>query len=197
MKRRLILASASPRRSQLMRQIGLKPEIMPSMAEEDVEETQPDRLVLELSRKKAQEVAARYGEDTLVIGADTVVAVQGKILGKPANHKEAVEMLLQLQGQVHQVYTGVTVTAGGAKKPLTSFSACTDVSVFPMTEEEIYRYTESGEPMDKAGAYGIQGKFAAYIKEIHGDYNNVVGLPVGRLYQELKTLGVLEEVRYD
>ena len=178
-----------------MRQIGLKPEIMPSMAEEDVEETQPDRLVLELSRKKAQEVAARYGEDTLVIGADTVVAVQGKILGKPANHKEAVEMLLQLQGQVHQVYTGVTVTAGGTKKTLTSFSACTDVSVFPMTEEEIYRYTESGEPMDKAGGYAIQGKGAGFIKKVEGEYNTVVGLPIGRIYQELKKEGILLSMR--
>lgn len=180
-----------------MRQIGLKPEIMPSMADEEVEETRPDRLVMELSQKKAREIAARYGEDTLVIGADTVVAIQGKILGKPTNHKEAVEMLLQLQGQVHQVYTGVAIAVGGTKKLLTGFSERTDVSVYPMSEEEIYRYTESGEPMDKAGAYGIQGKFAAYIKEIHGDYNNVVGLPVGRLYQELKSLGVLEEIRYD
>lgn len=180
-----------------MRQIGLKPEIMPSMADEDVEETRPDQMVMELSQKKAQEIAARYGEDTLVIGADTVVAIQGKILGKPASHREAVDMLLQLQGQVHQVYTGVAITVGGTKKLLACFSERTDVSVYPMSEEEIYRYTESGEPMDKAGAYGIQGKFAAHIKEIHGDYNNVVGLPVGRLYQELKALGVLEEVRYD
>lgn len=197
MKRRLILASASPRRSQLMRQIGLKPEIMPSMAEEDVEAGEPEQMVKELSRRKAEEVAARYSEDTLVIGADTVVAVGGKILGKPASHKEAAEMVMLLQGQVHQVYTGVTVVAGGTKKVLAGFAECTEVSVYPMDEEEILRYTESGEPMDKAGAYGIQGKFAAYIKEIHGDYNNVVGLPVGRLYQELKTLGFLEEVRYD
>ncbi len=180
-----------------MRQIGLKPEIMPSMAEEDIEEEEPDKLVLELSRIKAEEIAARYGGDTLVVGADTVVAVQGKILGKPANHREAVEMLLMLQGQVHQVYTGVTVIAGGTKKMLAGFTERTDVSVYPMDEDEIVRYTESGEPMDKAGAYGIQGKFASYVKEIHGDYNNVVGLPVGRLYQELKALGILEEIRYD
>lgn len=197
MKRRLILASASPRRSQLMRQIGLKPEIMPSMADEEIEAEGPKELVRELSRRKAEEVAARYSEDTLVIGADTVVAVQGRILGKPATHREAVEMLMLLQGQVHQVYTGVTIVAGGTKKVLAGFVECTDVSVYPMDEEEIIRYTESGEPMDKAGAYGIQGKFAAYIREIRGDYHNVVGLPVSRLYQELKTLGFLEELRYD
>lgn len=197
MKRRLILASASPRRSQLMRQIGLKPEIMPSMADEEIEAEGPKELVRELSRRKAEEVAARYSEDTLVIGADTVVAVQGRILGKPATHREAVEMLMLLQGQVHQVYTGVAIVAGGTKKVLSGFAECTDVSVYPMDEEEIIRYTESGEPMDKAGAYGIQGKFAAYIREIRGDYHNVVGLPVGRLYQELKTLGFLEELRYD
>lgn len=197
MKRRLILASASPRRSQLMRQIGLKPEIMPSMADEEIEAEGPKELVRELSRRKAEEVAARYSEDTLVIGADTVVAVQGRILGKPATHREAVEMLMLLQGQVHQVYTGVAIVAGGTKKVLSGFAERTDVSVYPMDEEEIIRYTESGEPMDKAGAYGIQGKFAAYIREIRGDYHNVVGLPVGRLYQELKTLGFLEELRYD
>lgn len=197
MKRRLILASASPRRSQLMRQIGLKPEIMPSMADEEIEAEGPKELVRELSRRKAEEVAARYSEDTLVIGADTVVAVQGRILGKPATHREAVEMLMLLQGQVHQVYTGVAIVAGGTKKVLSGFVERTDVSVYPMDEEEIIRYTESGEPMDKAGAYGIQGKFAAYIREIRGDYHNVVGLPVGRLYQELKTLGFLEELRYD
>lgn len=180
-----------------MRQIGLKPEIMPSMADEEIEAEGPKELVRELSRRKAEEVAARYSEDTLVIGADTVVAVQGRILGKPATHREAVEMLMLLQGQVHQVYTGVTIVAGGTKKVLAGFAECTDVSVYPMDEEEIIRYTESGEPMDKAGAYGIQGKFAAYIREIRGDYHNVVGLPVSRLYQELKTLGFLEELRYD
>lgn len=197
MKRRLILASASPRRSQLMRQIGLKPEIMPSMADEDIKAEGPEQMVRELSRIKAEEVAARYSEDTLIIGADTIVAVQGRILGKPASHREAVEMLMLLQGQVHQVYTGVAIVAGGTKQVLSVFAERTDVSVYPMDEEEILRYTESGEPMDKAGAYGIQGKFAAYIQEIHGDYHNVVGLPVGRLYQELKALGFLEELRYD
>ncbi len=102
-------------------------------------------------------------------------------------------MIERLQGKVHQVYTGVTIVLNGGANKQVTFAEQTDVSVYPMSEQEIYRYVESGEPMDKAGAYGIQGKFAAYIREIHGDYNNVVGLPTGRLYQELKALGVVEE----
>lgn len=194
MKQRLILASASPRRSQLMRQIGLKPEIMPSLADEETEESEPDHLVMTLSCRKAKEAASRYKGEAVIVGADTVVSIEGKILGKPSSHREAVEMLSLLQGKVHQVYTGVTIIAG--EKTVT-FAERTDVSIYPMTEGEILRYTESGEPMDKAGAYGIQGKFAAYIQRIHGDYHNVVGLPVGRLYQELKALGVLEEEEND
>ncbi|MCI8950844.1 MAG: septum formation inhibitor Maf [Lachnospiraceae bacterium] len=196
MKQRLILASASPRRSQLMRQIGLKPEIMPSMAEEVIDGLDPKALVMELSRQKAEDVAGKYQEGTVVIGADTVVSIDGRILGKPSNHREAAEMICLLQGRVHQVYTGVTIVWNGSCKKKVTFAEQTDVSVYPMSEEEIYRYVESGEPMDKAGAYGIQGKFAAYIQEIHGDYNNVVGLPAGRLYQELKALGVVGE-EYD
>ncbi|MDO5417849.1 MAG: Maf family protein [Lachnospiraceae bacterium] len=193
MKRRLILASASPRRSQLMRQVGLKPEIIPSMVEEQVESREPDQVVMELSSQKAEDVAGRYGEGAVVIGADTVVSIGGKILGKPSSHKEAVEMIQLLQGNVHQVYTGVTIILCGAGRQKVTFAERTDVQVYPMSEAEIYLYAESGEPMDKAGAYGIQGKFAAFIQSIHGDYNNVVGLPVGRVYQELKALGVLEE----
>ena len=99
-------------------------------------------------------------------------------------------MICLLQGRVHQVYTGVTIVWNGSCKKKVTFAEQTDVSVYPMSEEEIYRYVESGEPMDKAGAYGIQGKFAAYISGIEGDYNNVVGLPVGRLYQELLKTGI-------
>ncbi len=193
MKQRLILASASPRRSQLMRQIGLKPEIMPSMAEEVIEGQDPKSIVMALSKQKAEDIAGKYKEGAVVIGADTVVSIDGMILGKPGNHWEAAEMIERLQGKVHQVYTGVTIVLNGGANKQVTFAEQTDVSVYPMSEQEIYRYVESGEPMDKAGAYGIQGKFAAYIREIHGDYNNVVGLPTGRLYQELKALGVVEE----
>lgn len=190
MRQRLILASASPRRRQLMKQIGLEAEVIPSQADETIESHDPARVVECLSRKKAREVACRCGEG-IVIGADTVVAVNGKILGKPATEKEAEEMLSLLQGSVHQVYTGVTILCCGTPEREKSFVEETDVEVYPMSREEIRRYVESGDPMDKAGAYGIQGQFAAFIKGIRGDYNNVVGLPAGRLYQELKAMGCL------
>lgn len=180
-----------------MRQIGLKPEIIPSMIEEKAENMEPDQTVMELSRQKAEDIAKKYGEGTVVIGADTVVSIEGRILGKPSSHREAVEMIHLLQGTVHQVYTGVTIILCGREKKQVTFAEKTDVSVYAMNEQEIYRYAESGEPMDKAGAYGIQGKFAAYIQGIQGDYNNVVGLPIGRLYQELKALGLLEEENHD
>lgn len=189
---RLVLASASPRRRQLLEQIGLKPEIMPSMEKEEAMDLPPRKLVEALSKQKAEAVAGRYGQEAVVIGADTVVSVEGRILGKPEDERQAREMLGLLQGRVHQVYTGVTIILAGTGKSLT-FSERTDVSVYPMDEEEISRYVSGGEPMDKAGAYGIQGAFAAYIREIRGDYFNVVGLPVGRLYQELKALGLEEE----
>lgn len=188
-----VLASASPRRRQLMGQIGIRPEIRPSMTEEEMEGTKPEEMVMNLSQQKAAEVARGYGEGTVIIGADTVVSIHGRILGKPASHQEAAKMLCLLQGNVHQVYTGVTIISKAGEARQVCFFEKTDVSVYSMSEEEIAQYIKSGEPMDKAGAYGIQGKFARYIQEIHGDYNNVVGLPVGRLYQELKALGVMEE----
>ncbi len=132
-------------------------------------------------------------EDFVVIGADTVVSCWGRIMGKPGDKEEAFDMLWELQGKSHQVYTGVTLAWKYADMPAMfhSFYECTDVTVFPMTEEEIERYIDSGEPMDKAGAYAIQGRFAAYIQGICGDYANVVGLPVGRVYQELKQRDLL------
>ena len=173
-----------------MQQIGLEAEVIPSQADETIENREPARVVECLSRKKAREVASRC-EGGVVIGADTVVAADGKILGKPADEKEAEEMLSLLQGKVHQVYTGVTIVCCGIPEGERTFVEETDVEVYPMSREEIRRYIESGDPMDKAGAYGIKGQFAAYIKGTRGDYNNVVGLPAGRLYQELKALGCL------
>lgn len=190
MGQRFILASASPRRSQLLGQIGIEAKIMPSSIEEKAEGLGPEETVMALSRQKAEDVAVRSGRDAVVIGADTVVAVKDKILGKPADRAGAAEMLALLQGEVHQVYTGVTIVPPGRGESVTFYEQ-TDVSVYPMTEAEICAYVESGEPMDKAGAYGIQGRFAAYIRGIRGDYNNVVGLPVGRLYQELKAMGLI------
>lgn len=205
----IILASGSPRRKELLEQIGLEFEICPAKGEEVITTTIPHEAVLELSRQKAEEVAggiAAYlehgipsqlmgeakGQDILVIGADTVVAYGDKILGKPKDEENAREMLTLLSGNTHSVYTGVTcvfISADG-KTGEHSFYEKTDVSMCPMSPEQIQRYIATGEPMDKAGSYAIQGKCAVYVRKIDGDYNNVVGLPVGRLYQELLALGI-------
>lgn len=188
--RRIILASASPRRRELLAQIGMDFEVMASAAEEKTECPKPSEMVRELSRLKAGDVFDMLPEnekrDVLVIGADTVVSLEDRIMGKPKGSEEAVGMLRRLQGKTHQVYTGVTLIWKEEKTMEVSFYEETDVAMFPMTEEEIRGYVATGEPLDKAGAYGIQGKFAAYIKGITGDYYNVVGLPVGRLCQEMK-----------
>ena len=195
---KIILASASPRRKELLKQIGLSFKTMPSMKEEVISKEAPEEIVEELSYQKAVDICGRLSEtmkeDFVVIGADTVVSCWNKILGKPKDKEEAFDMLWELQGKSHQVYTGVTLAWKYADMPAMfhTFHECTDVTVFPMTEEEIERYIDSGEPMDKAGAYGIQGRFAAYIQGICGDYANVVGLPVGRVYQELRQRELLE-----
>lgn len=194
---KLYLASASPRRKELLRQVGLSFKTMPSMAEEKAAGSKPDALVEELSYRKAVDVCGRLTEegakDFAVIGADTVVSCQGQILGKPKDKEDAVRMLSGLQGGSHQVYTGVTLAWKYQDMPAmyTTFHECTDVAMYPMTQEEIRNYVDSGEPMDKAGAYAIQGLCAAYIQSICGDYNNVVGLPVGRVYQELHKRGLV------
>ncbi|MBD5455353.1 MAG: septum formation protein Maf [Lachnospiraceae bacterium] len=191
--KKIILASASPRRRELLSQIGMDFEVRVSDASESAVSYEPSELVKALSALKASAVFDQLSkeekEESLVIGADTVVSLSGSIMGKPKDRQEAVNMLLGLQGRVHQVYTGVTFIfqADLREAPMkVSFFEKTDVSVYPMSQEEILSYVATGEPMDKAGAYAIQGKFAAYIKEINGDYNNVVGLPIGRLYQEMK-----------
>ena len=191
---RIILASGSPRRRELLDQIGLEFEIVVSHTEEESDIKSPEKLVEALSRQKAEAVFSMLPqkEAVLVIGADTVVARGGSVLGKPENKKAAVKMLTELSGQEHQVYTGVTLlyrpegTDGSAKVRCKTFHEMTKVRFFSLTEEEIEAYVETDDPMDKAGAYGIQGFFARYVQGIEGDYNNVVGLPVGRLYQEAK-----------
>ena len=211
---RLVLASASPRRRELLSQIGLEFTVMPSTKEENAKTTEAGALVQELSRQKAADIweqlsggqgqnpdadQEQISEETqephlngkrqpelLVIGADTVVCCEGKILGKPHSREAAAEMLTALQGRSHEVYTGVTLYS---QSETVTFFECTQVEFYPMTEAEISDYIDSKEPMDKAGAYGIQGLGARFVKDIRGDYNNVVGLPVGRLYQELKSHG--------
>ena len=191
--KKIILASASPRRRELLSQIGMDFEVRVSDASESAVSYEPSELVKALSALKASAVFDQLSkeekEESLVIGADTVVSLSGSIMGKPKDRQEAVNMLLGLQGRVHQVYTGVTFIfqADLREAPMkVSFFEKTDVSVYPMSQEEILSYVATGEPMDKAGAYAIQGKFASYIKEINGDYKTVVGLPIGRLYQEMK-----------
>lgn len=169
-------------------QVGIIPEVVPSKIEEIVTKTQPEEVVMELSAQKAEDVAVLYTsdvqEDTVVIGSDTVVAVGDEILGKPNDEEDAVRMISMIQGGTHQVYTGVTMIFIKTGERVT-FAEKTDVHVYPMTEQQIRQYVATKEPMDKAGGYGIQGYFAAYIKGISGDYNSVVGLPVGRVCQEL------------
>lgn len=189
---RMILASASPRRKELLRQVGISYRVMPSTIEEKITKTMPEDIVSELSYQKAVDVCSRLeaeGEDDFaVIGADTVVSFMNHVMGKPKDKEDACRMLGNLQGNVHQVYTGVTICykQKGMPSMFHTFFERTDVSMYSMTEEEIAAYVNTGEPMDKAGSYAIQGKCAAYIESICGDYNNVVGLPVGRLCQELK-----------
>ena len=196
---RLVLASASPRRRELLSQIGLEFTVMPSTKEENAKATEAGALVQELSYQKAVDIWEQLSGETqapnlngkrqpelLVIGADTVVCCEGKILGKPHDREAAAEMLTALQGRSHEVYTGVTLYH---QRETVTFFECTQVEFYPMTEAEISDYIDSKEPMDKAGAYGIQGLGARFVKDIRGDYNNVVGLPVGRLYQELKSHG--------
>lgn len=187
---RVILASASPRRKELLERIGVKFEIDPSTCEEIITDTDPAKVVLSLSKQKALDVASRY-ENALIIGADTIVSKDNQILGKPKDKNDAFRMLNLLQGDHHQVFTGVTViNKQGQQSKEYSFYCSSEVAFYSMTKEQINEYIDSGEPMDKAGAYAIQGKSAIYIKEITGDYNNIVGLPVAMLYQTLLLEGI-------
>lgn len=191
---KVILASASPRRTELLAQAGIKHQIVVSNCEENATTHVPEEYVMELAGVKAENVFQKYhsehsSDDFLVMGADTVVAVEGRILGKPKSDEEAYEMLSMLQANTHQVYTGVAICAwvhGELKKSV--FFERSDVEVYSMTKEEIEAYIATGDCRDKAGSYGIQGQFAVHIKGIQGDYNNIVGLPIARVYQELKKI---------
>lgn len=184
---KIILASASPRRKELLGQLGLDFEIRVSDVEERITQKVPAKVVEELSAQKAEAVFRHTEGDVLVIGADTVVALDERILGKPADEVGAVRMLQDLQGRAHYVYTGVTLYfREGDTEWSKTFSEETKVYFYPMTEAEIQAYVDTKEPMDKAGAYGIQGLGGKFVEKICGDYNNVVGLPIARLYQELK-----------
>jgi len=189
-KRRLILASASPRRREILAEMGLEFQIQPACGEERLETEDPVEAVKMLALQKAREVAERTEDPALVIGSDTVVASRGKILGKPRDKEEAFRMLKELQNASHMVYTGVAVVDTVTGEAVIHFAEGTRVSMYPMTEEWIWRYIETGEPMDKAGAYAIQGGCMPYIRELQGEYTTVVGFPAARFYQELLKKGI-------
>ena len=184
----LILASASPRRKELLEKIGLPFTVQPAKGEERITQKSPAAVVMELSRQKAEEIAAAQTGDCIIIGADTVVAKGEKIMGKPKDAADAKQMLRSIADDCHQVFTGVTLIRTGAHPQSVTFQEKTDVCLYPISDAEADAYIASGDPMDKAGAYGIQGDFAIYVKRIAGDYYNVVGLPIGRVYQELKRM---------
>ena len=193
-KSKIILASGSPRRKELLLQIGIVPEIIVSHVEEKITSDIPAEVVMSLAEQKAVDVSKEMPEGTVILGSDTVVAADGKILGKPKSHEEAYEMIRRLAGRSHQVYTGVCLVKKGPEgeaDTVVSFYDETDVNVSPMTEKEIREYADSEEPMDKAGSYAVQGFFARYIDGLKGSYANVMGLPVHLVYQELKKLGAL------
>ena len=169
----IILASASPRRKEILELADLKFDVMPSDAQEITTKTAPNEVVMELASIKAKDIYKKSEKQSMIVGADTVVAYQGQILGKPTDEADAKRMLTMLSGQTHEVYTGVCVIEDGKTK---TFYEETKVTFYEISDEQIDRYIKTGEPMDKAGSYGIQGKAAVFIKGIEGDYYNVVNV---------------------
>ena len=207
----IILGSGSPRRRELLSQGGYKYIVIKSMCDEDTEVLAPSEYVMTLAKRKADDVFARITVDRslllndpdavstfgpltsdtpfIVIGADTVVSLNGRILGKPHDHNDAYNTLSSLSGQTHNVYTGVSIAYfDGHSGHSKTFYESTQVTLDPMTPDEICWYISSGDVDDKAGSYGIQTQGGLFIKKIEGDYNNVVGLPLSRLYHELNAL---------
>ncbi len=185
---KIILASNSPRRLTLLRQIGIEPLVIPSHVPEDLKEGElPEDTALRLAVAKAREVAGKLQEG-LVIGADTIVVIDGRQLGKPGDVEEAKNMLRLLSAKVHTVMTGLAVIEAQTNT-VKSTIVRTEVRFKPITDAEIDAYVATGDPMDKAGAYGIQGRAAAFIEGIEGCYSNVVGLPLSELMDILKTFG--------
>ncbi|MEG0979533.1 MAG: Maf family protein [Oscillospiraceae bacterium] len=190
---RLILASQSPRRCEILKNAGFSFEICPADIDETIcENLSPSEFVLSLAKQKAQAVFEKLKDknDVAVLGSDTIVVQNGDVLGKPKDEKDAFSMLSRLSGKKHEVYTGVSVVtkAGGQ-----SFFDCTTVEFLPITAEQIKEYISTGEPMDKAGGYGIQGKGCVLIKGISGDFFSVMGLPISKTAMVLKSLGLESE----
>lgn len=186
MNRDFILASSSPRRFELLRQIGLPFQSIVPSVDETTQRTDPMEIVSELSARKAAAVA-KNNPLSVVIAADTVVTVDGNVLGKPRGEAEAAEMLRMLSGRSHFVFTGVTVICD---EKIATAICRTEVFFKELSEEQISAYIDTSEPYDKAGSYGIQGRGALLVDHIDGDYANVVGLPVGMLYEMLKEFGI-------
>lgn len=180
---KIILASASPRRKELLETAGAEFEIIVADVDETVPEgTKPEDAAVMTAEKKALAVAENH-KDSIVIGADTIVVADGRILGKPADKADACRMLSVLSGVEHKVITGVCLACEDKK---ITFAQVSKVKFYDLTDEEINAYVETGEPMDKAGAYGIQGKGCVLVEKIEGDYFNIVGLPVARVMKELR-----------
>ena len=181
---KIVLASSSPRRKELLTTAGISFEIDVEGVEEVIQGETVEEIVCSLAEQKCTPVASRRPEDC-VIGADTVVALDNKILGKPKDKEDAKQMLRTLSGKSHAVYTGVCIAANGEKH---IFYEKTEVKFFDLTEDEIERYVETGEPMDKAGAYGIQGFGCTLVEGISGDYFDVVGLPVAKTVRKIREI---------
>ena len=189
----LILASGSPRRRELFTEAGLNFEVVSVDVDETPNEKEPEKVAQELSRRKAAAAERMiYGEtdrNKVIVAADTVVIHNKEVLGKPKDEADAVRMLTELSGAVHDVITGVTILTPGREE--VTFSQRTRVRFRPLSEEEIRDYVATGEPMDKAGAYGIQGLGGRLVEGIDGDFNNVVGFPIDRFLAIMKVLGEL------
>jgi septum formation protein len=185
--RKLILASSSPRRKELLREEGIEFEVFPAAISEDQHPGEPPLdYALRLAREKAADVARRFPQD-FVLGADTIVVVDGEVLGKPLDRQDAARMLRLLSGRAHQVTTAVSVIALGRAPDTRSLT--TDVHFRALEEHEIQEYVAGGEPMDKAGAYAVQGGAARFVIRLEGDYSNVVGLPVPLVREMLRACG--------
>ncbi|MBQ8549216.1 MAG: septum formation protein Maf [Lachnospiraceae bacterium] len=192
MKYRIVLASGSPRRKEILAGIGASYEVIVSDCDESTVVTEPAELVKELSYRKAEVVAKDLTGPVIVIGADTVVAYNGSILGKPKDRADAKRMISMLADDTHQVYTGVSliIKEAAGECRLITFAECSEVSVDAMTDRQIEEYLDTGEGEDKAGSYAVQGIFAVHIKGIKGDYFNIVGLPVAGIYKRLYEIGI-------
>jgi len=192
-EKHLILGSASPRRSDILKQVGIPFEIIPSLKEERITQKNPRKIVQELSLQKAMDVKEQAiplidkEKDNYILCADTMIAYQSHIMGKPIDKEDAKRMLMQLQGRKHYVYTGVTILSiKNGIENIRTFYASTKVYMMQMNKDEIESYVNTGECLGKAGAYAIQGYGAKYIRKINGDYYNVCGLPMAKIYRKCK-----------